>query len=209
MGFHRCPYCLESVKEPHQFSNHSTGDVNLSFSNGHRWVMPDMICHYVADHQWLPPQEFIDDVMDGTSNLKIQTVNYNSFAQRIADVLNGTRVGYLSGELVTGEVPDGFMTRLVAQMGQAHLFNMRLQTKGLPLTYIKEAAIKDSNGVVYIGHRHHKIFPLIPRELVNECVQGFVTNFDEFVTREKAAKIAFAAGQIPEPKKTLFSEDLW
>ena len=39
--------------------------------------------------------------------------------------------------------------------------------------------------------------------------QGFVTNYGDYVGREEAANIAYLAGQIKEPKKTLFSEDLW
>lgn len=45
----------------------------------------------------------------------------------------------------------------------------------------------------------------------NDCQQGFIT--DEypmhFVSREEAAKIAYEAGQVPELKNTIYSEDLW
>lgn len=30
-----------------------------------------------------------------------------------------------------------------------------------------------------------------------------------FVTRKEAAKIAYEAGQVPELKDTIYSEDLW
>lgn len=39
--------------------------------------------------------------------------------------------------------------------------------------------------------------------------QGFITNAGEFVSREEAAAIAYANGQIKAPKRDLFSEDLW
>lgn len=39
--------------------------------------------------------------------------------------------------------------------------------------------------------------------------QGFVTSWGRFVARDEAARIAHAAGQIPEPKASLFSEDVW
>lgn len=40
---------------------------------------------------------------------------------------------------------------------------------------------------------------------------GFITNEKpmHFVDRQEGAKIALAAGQIKEPKDTLYSEDLW
>lgn len=39
--------------------------------------------------------------------------------------------------------------------------------------------------------------------------QGFVLDDGTFVRRAAAARIAFEAGQTKEPKKILFSEDLW
>ena len=39
--------------------------------------------------------------------------------------------------------------------------------------------------------------------------QGFVTSAGRFVDRAIAADIAYAAGQIAEPRVRLFSEDLW
>ena len=64
MGWHTCEFCPQEPTET-RFKNTSSGDVNLTFTNGHRWVMPDMILHYVADHSWLPPQDFMDDVING------------------------------------------------------------------------------------------------------------------------------------------------
>jgi hypothetical protein len=40
-------------------------------------------------------------------------------------------------------------------------------------------------------------------------MQGFVTDTGEFVDRETASKIAYQSGQIKEPKRILYSEDLW
>jgi len=74
---------------------------------------------------------------------------------------------------------------------------------------ITSAAIRDINSTIYTGRRHHEIFLIMPREMIKNCKQGFVTDTDDFVSREKAADIAFCCGQIKQPKKTLFSEDLW
>lgn len=40
-------------------------------------------------------------------------------------------------------------------------------------------------------------------------VQGFITSKNRFVDRAEAAALAYSAGQIPEPKQELYSEDLY
>ncbi len=78
---------------------------------------------------------------------------------------------------------------------------------------IKEAAIVHA-GKVWTGRRHHDVI----RKIVEQCgmeaapvlgCQGFVTECGVFLDREEAAFVAFAAGQIPMQKDTLFSEDLY
>lgn len=71
-------------------------------------------------------------------------------------------------------------------------------------------------GFVVCGRRHHNCFTTVAmlmgirkERLTKEEVQGFLTNKDRFVNREEAAQIALASGQIKEPKKRLFSEDVW
>lgn len=78
---------------------------------------------------------------------------------------------------------------------------------------IKEAAIVHA-GKVYTGRRHHDVI----KKIIDECgesaapvlgEQGFITECGVLLGREAAAMEAYAAGQIPAPKKTLFSEDLY
>lgn len=131
MGFHTCAFCSED--DGNRFSRHSSGDTNLTFTNGNHWVVPDMILHYVADHNWLPLSEFIDDVMTG--ELKVcerrQTRNLNMSAIHDA-ILDATKVGYLANEEFTfGPVPCGFVEKLEALMKQADGLDMRVQTKGV------------------------------------------------------------------------------
>jgi hypothetical protein len=71
-------------------------------------------------------------------------------------------------------------------------------------------------GIVLCGWRHGCIFPQIGgltkerQELgIYEKEQGFITNKNRFVSRQEAANIAFAAGQIKEETNRLFSEDLY
>ncbi|MFA6593882.1 MAG: hypothetical protein WCT16_01360 [Candidatus Buchananbacteria bacterium] len=127
MGFHVCEFCHTDGKE-NRFSHLSSGDVNLTFANGHRWVMPDMILHYIADHRWQPPQEFINDVMTQplSQHGRLQTRGIS-----INEIFNGTRIGYLSGELTTGPVPADFIEKLEELMKLAAQSGNRAQTKGI------------------------------------------------------------------------------
>jgi hypothetical protein len=50
--------------------------------------MPDMISHYVAEHAFRPPQEFVDDVLSGDV---LET-------RRAQTKAPPQRVGYLHGE---------------------------------------------------------------------------------------------------------------
>lgn len=72
-------------------------------------------------------------------------------------------------------------------------------------------------GLVVTGHRHGQCMWTMSsltglRSVtteVGEYVQGFLTSRNRFVDREEGAILAFDAGQIPEEKETLFSEDLY
>jgi hypothetical protein len=76
------------------------------------------------------------------------------------------------------------------------------------------------SGFVICGRRHHNCISIFAKmvgfpydenglKLMNTEEQGFLTNTDRFVSREEAAEIAFAAGQIKEQTTRLFSEDLY
>lgn len=71
-------------------------------------------------------------------------------------------------------------------------------------------------GFVVTGRRHHNVFNTmeilsnnISLHTQYDHIQGFITSKDYFVTREQAALIALAVGQIKEPTTILFSEDLY
>lgn len=65
-------------------------------------------------------------------------------------------------------------------------------------------------------NRHCDVFVMLRKRFpglqIQPDDQGFVTNTGRFVSREEAAKIAIAAGQLAECKfqpNYLFTEDLW
>lgn len=128
MGFHVCEYCPREPSEGNCFKNTSSGDVNLTFENGHKWVMPDMILHYVADHGWSPPADFVEDVMSGVlvdfEREQTRSINFG----RIYD---GERIGYLSGPFEKGMVPEDFVDKLEVLMHIVGSIGNRAQTKGV------------------------------------------------------------------------------
>lgn len=119
MGFHVCEYCETDGQRPET----SSGDVTLNFANGRSYVMPDMISHYVKDHGFKPPQEFIDDVLncEFTGGCRRQT-------RGISEPMS---VGYLNGAFEQGAVPEQFLEKLVELMQEAAANGGRMQTKGL------------------------------------------------------------------------------
>lgn len=72
-----------------------------------------------------------------------------------------------------------------------------------------------NEGVVLCGWRHANCLYQkvaitgLADSASGKHVQGFLTNKNRFVNREEGGKIAYAAGQTKELKKTLYSEDLY
>lgn len=120
MGFHVCDYCAHGAQN--RFSNMSSGDVTLIFDSGRAWQMPDMILHYVADHEWQSPTEFVDDVMNHrlTGGERLQTKGF----------VQPTRIAYLTGPYTKGPVPNGFVEKLQALVDQAARSGNRVQYRG-------------------------------------------------------------------------------
>jgi hypothetical protein len=56
-GFHRCEFCEENAN--------SSNEIRVVSKNGILYAAPKMIIHYIEAHKYLPPQEFIDAVMNG------------------------------------------------------------------------------------------------------------------------------------------------
>lgn len=87
-----------------RFGPGSSGEPEIEFKNGHVWKMPDMILHYVSEHEWLPPEDFVDDVMYGTF-VTGRRVQSKGGSQPV-------KVGYLDGTYSKGAVPEGFLEKL-------------------------------------------------------------------------------------------------
>jgi hypothetical protein len=107
MGFHVCEYCLKKDKKT------SSGTVYLNFGPGNHY----MILHYVKDHGYRPPVEFIEDVTNG------RLID----SKRAQSKSISMPVGFLEGEFEKGEVPAGFIEKLEELMVGAELAGNRVQ----------------------------------------------------------------------------------
>ena len=57
-GFHECDLCAGPGGKPK-----GNGEIHVIGSDGLMYVAPELIVHYIAAHNYRPPQKFIDAVM--------------------------------------------------------------------------------------------------------------------------------------------------
>lgn len=69
LGFHRCPFC---TREPGILAQRGEEELRLGsgeirvFGKGEKvYAAPNLIYHYVIEHHYYPPEEFIQAVMEG------------------------------------------------------------------------------------------------------------------------------------------------
>lgn len=116
MGFHTCQFC-QATGEKHPAT--SSGDVTLTFTNGYSYIMPDMIAHYIEDHMYAPPENFVDNVTEGT------------LAEGRTKA-SPERVGYLDSPYFTrGQTTTLFQLRLRQLIEKATRQGERRQTRGI------------------------------------------------------------------------------
>lgn len=120
MGFHTCEYCPKNgIVRPAT----SSGDVTLNFRSTlaqKAFVMPDMIVHYILEHDYLPPENFVQSVLMFELSDEKPTGNVE-------------RVGYLHGDFP--KCNDAAKTllilkRLTLQINKATSSGQRRQTRG-------------------------------------------------------------------------------
>jgi hypothetical protein len=121
MGRHHCEYCIRDGKKPAT----SSGDVRLNFKNGNEYEVPDMLPHYVGDHQFSPPSHFVDDVLNTELSSGLRQVTFGAG-------LGLEKVGYLSGEYPQGSVPPEFLEKLKRVMELAEKMGARQITNSKP-----------------------------------------------------------------------------
>lgn len=119
MGFHVCDYCKNET---------SSGDVTLRFNTGRTWEMPDMILHYVAVHDYMPPTDFVNDILTG----KVLDTD----RKQAKGVGEFQKVGYLDGTNFTtwGTAQNAqgqFFIKLWTMMQEAAHHGNRRQTRSI------------------------------------------------------------------------------
>jgi hypothetical protein len=71
-GVHYCEFCPPPIKEKIDgFISYKTirecpfgnGEIHVLGANGVTYIAPTLIAHYIEEHNYTPPQEFIDSVI--------------------------------------------------------------------------------------------------------------------------------------------------
>jgi hypothetical protein len=68
-GWHNCPLCLEP-EYPYRTEHNGrkivlgSAEIWIEARSGVQYAAPDLIFHYIRDHQYLPPREFIEAIME-------------------------------------------------------------------------------------------------------------------------------------------------
>ena len=66
-GYHICPFCAKpEVGVPLKIEGMQvklgSAEIHVRGPLGHVFVAPDLICHYILAHRYIPPKEFIEAV---------------------------------------------------------------------------------------------------------------------------------------------------
>jgi len=118
MGSHICRYChvpteqgYDLIKNDNVFHPSSSGDVVLKDARtGIEYMLPDMALHYVHDHGWQPPEEFVTAVMTDSLQAvyRMQTKGIELVSVKPVRIM----IGYLEGDFPVGPVPERFLEKL-------------------------------------------------------------------------------------------------
>jgi len=71
-GFHCCEYC--------EGCESGNGEIWSVSKQGEVYAAPSLVIHYIKEHSYLPPKEFIDSVLNG---LKPDTEAYKSIIKEV------------------------------------------------------------------------------------------------------------------------------
>jgi hypothetical protein len=58
-GFHLCPFCKSESADAA-----SSAEIRVGGRNGKLYAAPVLVCHYIEVHNYQPPQEFVEAVME-------------------------------------------------------------------------------------------------------------------------------------------------
>ncbi|MFJ9799918.1 hypothetical protein [Streptomyces sp. NPDC101145] len=87
LGLHECDLCPEPLDDAHPWyeprpghrcASAGTGEIRVPGAPGTAYAAPSLIGHYVLDHGYLPPREFVDAVL--AFGLRDRSAAFPSFA---------------------------------------------------------------------------------------------------------------------------------
>lgn len=101
MGSYTCKICPKG-KTVGTRANTASREMFLEFANGHKYIMPESILHYV-DHGWCPPPHFVHDIVHEPLTTRTTDMQYvNRGAETFHEKFGLERIGYL-GDIVPNE----------------------------------------------------------------------------------------------------------
>ena len=80
-GFHRCQLCSRADEYPTRVVRGEreallgSAEIRVSGSDGIAYAAPDMIYHYIVDHGYLPPREFLDALLSYHAAARPSTIH--------------------------------------------------------------------------------------------------------------------------------------
>jgi hypothetical protein len=81
-GFHECPFCNVDppayllVQQGDEQIGMGSGEVWIFGGNGQAYAAPSLIYHYVVNHRYMPPEEFIQATLESPLPESLEYDNY-------------------------------------------------------------------------------------------------------------------------------------
>jgi hypothetical protein len=131
-GFHLCPFCPQSPKAKtysHKGKDISFGSGEIAVRGKHwkTYVAPDLIYHYVVEHQYKPPDEFIEAVLHPRRYLTFEYLVMATFVCCFASVISFNAGYKILGTLFIMPIIIFFIT--IMGLGLKNIFRAKQREK--------------------------------------------------------------------------------
>jgi hypothetical protein len=128
VGFHTCEFCSREGRTPAT----SSGETELAFEGGLTFIVPDMLTHYVLEHHYQPPPEFVDAVLHRRL-LGGHRAQAKGPGPHKGPAASPVKVGWLYSDDYprADKVDVEFLAALTRVLREANHMGLRTQTRGL------------------------------------------------------------------------------
>lgn len=89
LGHHVCEFCPGASFGDPYFHSNGNGEIRVRGADGTWYVAPRLVLHYVVEHDYCPPKEFIQAVMTPSeigTDLPLPSVIEEAFRQHVREV---------------------------------------------------------------------------------------------------------------------------